>query len=626
MPVRESSLNLDHEQSPIKRESLNAEPFQRSRIIVHGKSNCAASTSPCTPESPASGSSSAITEAEGWATNNCLFSGHEALQLYQGLLNNMVNPSISNILPQPPEDAGRLGDGPIFSRNRVLYSFECREDEGAEDDDGSSYCFSSGSDGKEVVEGQVSLYLSSEVNCPQTILAGNYSPLHQPEGSVEEEEEEVPILYEATNYRQGSPSPRVPEETISPAYKRFSVETGSLLSSPAGTVITPSQNSPQRSGEFKANCAPVENGAILIMERDFQPNVQIVPKARQAELTGNGRNLIVAHKSLQQRYLLQHQKYIILVLSKLYSTWWDKRYVLDERTQIKYFAEEPPPPSFTNYIAPRRAGAVHSPLLALSTAYTSRRCVNLKDPMALQLQCGPCSGLEGVFRLFFSPDAPQSEAERMQYFNEHLDYQIQAYRVQAYHFFFDYLYTRIVAVPALCSLQHQARLIICMKRDLFIREMIELFVKTSPARTTCSAFDQEWSAIRARLDSWYGASAKAATKLVASKTAEDEHVKPDRRKRQISYLDHSNRSVKAPLNSTPSNAVAHEAATSLTSKGRAAAPRRCSSTQLPLIKKKTIRATERVYSKPRARTPPGRINESHFFRIHSPETHRTGNN
>lgn len=126
----------------------------------------------------------------------------------------------------------------------------------------------------------------------------------------------------------------------------------------------------------------------------------------------------------------------------------------------------------------------------------ARRGINLLDPMACPLQSGPCSSLEGAFRMLGCRTSEETTApanplvvptkvlqttisgstgERL--LDTHFNCFWKDYTRAVEDAVFDFLYVPLVGLPSLVQLERHERLILCMQRDLFIREGIGLFVE-----------------------------------------------------------------------------------------------------------------------------------------------------
>lgn len=334
----------------------------------------------------------------------------------------------------------------------------------------------------------------------------------------------------------------------------LSASTDSVLSSreeDAGSGVSSRKNSDE-AGEIRREirtAMPTGGAALESMIASQSADEQL------AQNTAKARSWVTAHKSYLQVTLQEHRRSIVAVAAELYEEWWGRRYVLDRATGQFYFKEiapatlsgavpappplpPPPPPAAAagaagpstprsaataaqeNWRLHRNVGDVVqpstpsvvvdsplSPLQILAECRVSRRSVNLIDPMAVQLVTGPCSGTEALFRL--SPTLPV--AKQTELLSAFVDDQLEMYDRQVHHLMFDVLYTRIVAIPATLMLERHERRLLCMRRDLYLRDAIDLFMLTAPKRVQLSPIEIDIQNIKSRLHSWLRDSPKPSS-------------------------------------------------------------------------------------------------------------------
>eukprot|EP00796_Vickermania_ingenoplastis_P007409 gene7409-5218_t len=343
-------------------------------------------------------------------------------------------------------------------------------------------------------------------------------------------------------------------------------------------------------------------------------------------------------------------------------------------TDVSTLPQPPPPSRMMNPCA-----SPSSPLVLLANAHLSRRCINLLDPMAVQMQSGPCSGLEAICRMSFHITVK----EHLQLMDTYVAFQLQQHQKKILGLMFDCLYKKMVAIPAIQMIERQARRIICMKRDLYLRDMIEYFMLSSPQRIYLPQHEVEMNQIKERLGQLftkenllgtaYGRKnaprglpqtykkEKAKRRYLADETEDSAQRAPGgprslvasasqptgkpRSSRvqtpecRIRTRPHSAVPMSDKADTTAAEACGANAEESVAGERR---PRRCATlrcfesesrvpehypkkVQLPGIQRKKqrsqIRATERIFPGPRARTPPplgdATMDDEDFARIDS---------
>ncbi|KPI86431.1 hypothetical protein ABL78_4510 [Leptomonas seymouri] len=115
------------------------------------------------------------------------------------------------------------------------------------------------------------------------------------------------------------------------------------------------------------------------------------------------------------------------------------------------------------------------------------------------------SELSLLFRLYLASPSKQTQSHLLK---EYFRRQHQRHVNWVRHFTFEFLYIRMVAVPALRMLEMNERRLMCMRRDLGIRDKIELLVLLAPRprAPTLSASHGVFSAFRMALHALGGRS------------------------------------------------------------------------------------------------------------------------